>query len=91
MRCGIRLRGFWVFERQMIVVTRLGRDAMNDRKPYERLEITKEDGRYLVYYHFPDSADSEQTEAFQEASKFSMLSGHTVTAAPDEPGERSSP
>ncbi|HLI50094.1 MAG TPA: hypothetical protein VKV18_15595 [Chthonomonas sp.] len=25
----------------------------------------KEDGRYLIYYHFPDTATPEETEAFE--------------------------
>lgn len=32
----------------------------------EKKQTIKEDGRYLVYYHFPDSASEEQTTAYEE-------------------------
>ena len=32
----------------------------------EKKRILKEDGRYLVYYHFPDTASPEETAAFTE-------------------------
>lgn len=30
----------------------------------EKKRILKEDGRYLIYYHFPDTATPEQTGTF---------------------------
>jgi len=30
----------------------------------EKKRIRKEDGRYLIYYHFPESATEEQTAVF---------------------------
>ena len=45
----------------------------------EKKQITKEDGRYLVYYHFPDTASDDQTRAFQSAD--------TPPAAPAPPAE----
>jgi hypothetical protein len=30
----------------------------------EKKRILKEDGRYLLYYHFPESATEEQTATF---------------------------
>lgn len=32
---------------------------------YEKKQITKEDGRYLVYYHFANTASKEQSAAFE--------------------------
>ena len=32
----------------------------------QKKRILKEDGRYLVYYHFVESATAEQTAAFAE-------------------------
>ena len=34
---------------------------------FEKTEIAKEDGRYLIFYHFPATANHEQNEAFQAA------------------------
>lgn len=31
----------------------------------KKKQIKKEDGRYLVFYHFPRSADTEQTHTFE--------------------------
>lgn len=47
---------------------------------YEQKQITKEDGRLLVYYHFPDTATPDQTAAFEAAETFSA-----TAAAPPEP------
>lgn len=35
----------------------------------EKRRILKEDGRYLIYYHFPESANAEQTAAFEAADE----------------------
>jgi len=32
----------------------------------EKKQIVKEDGRYLVYFHFPATATEEQTAAFHD-------------------------
>ena len=32
----------------------------------EKKQILKDDGRYLVYYHFPDSASPDETQVFSE-------------------------
>ena len=32
----------------------------------EKKQIIKEDGRYLISYHFPESASEEQTAAYEE-------------------------
>ena len=42
---------------------------------YEKKQITKEDGRTLVYYHFPESASPAQAEAFRSAEQFSAAAG----------------
>ena len=31
----------------------------------EKKITTKEDGRFLVYYHFPDTATEEETQVFE--------------------------
>lgn len=31
----------------------------------EKKQITKEDGRFLTYYHFPETAAPEETAAFE--------------------------
>lgn len=31
----------------------------------EKKQVTKEDGRFLTYYHFPETATSEETAAFE--------------------------
>lgn len=30
----------------------------------EKKQITKDDGRYLVYYHFPEDATDQETQVF---------------------------
>ena len=35
----------------------------------EKKQIQKEDGRYLVFYHFPESANDEQTSTFAALSQ----------------------
>ena len=37
---------------------------------YEKKQITKEDGRYLVFYHFPETATPDQTATFESAEAF---------------------
>ena len=56
---------------------------------YEKKQIQKEDGRYLVYYHFPDTATDEQTVAFQSAeAASSAVAIHEVAAsAPENPNK----
>lgn len=34
---------------------------------FEKKETVKPDGRYLVYYHFPDTASETQATAFANA------------------------
>jgi hypothetical protein len=48
---------------------------------YEKKLIQKDDGRYLVYYHFPESASPEQAEAFRSA----------IESASSPPPEKSAP
>jgi hypothetical protein len=36
---------------------------------YEKKQITKEDGRYLVYYHFSESATEEQAAVFRSVEE----------------------
>ena len=31
----------------------------------QKKRVTKEDGRLLIYYHFPDTASVQETETFQ--------------------------
>lgn len=35
--------------------------------------ILKEDGRYLIYYHFPDTASEEETTTFEAIEPTSEL------------------
>ena len=37
---------------------------------YEKKRITKEDGRYLIFYHFPATANPDQAVAFETAQQF---------------------
>ena len=48
---------------------------------YEQKQITKADGRYLVFYHFPDSANPEQAEAFQSAEAVAEASAASGAGA----------
>jgi hypothetical protein len=45
----------------------------------EKKTVLKEDGRYLVYYHFPDSATLEQAETF------AAVPASAPAEAPDAP------
>lgn len=51
---------------------------------YEKKQIVKEDGRYLIYYHFPATAGLEQSAAFAKAEElaadplFTTSSGEPV-------------
>ncbi len=47
---------------------------------YEKKQIAKEDGRYLIYYHFPETATPDQTAAFEAAETFVVSA--PVPAAP---------
>jgi hypothetical protein len=54
---------------------------------YEKKQVTKEDGRYLVYYHFPETATPEQTAAFESAEAVSASAAqHATAAAAPAPG-----
>lgn len=65
---------------------------MNDSLLYEKLEISKEDGRYLIYYHFPASADAEQTETFLNVKSAAVAVADTPAAAASAPStEKESP
>ena len=52
-----------------------------------KMRVQKEDGRYLVYYHFPESANAEETavferiEAYQEAENATLPPASTTSAA----------
>lgn len=39
----------------------------------ERKQILKDDGRYLVYYHFPDSASPNETDVFNSITEGETL------------------
>ena len=47
---------------------------------FEKKQITKEDGRYLVFYHFPDTADPDQTGAFESVESFDAGAGSSPPA-----------
>jgi hypothetical protein len=49
----------------------------------EKKRIHKEDGRYLVYYHFPDTAGPEETQAFAEV----VPTGEPEPSIPAVPAE----
>lgn len=44
-------------------------------------EVTKDDGRYLVFYHFPESASPEQTEAFERSEAYAQEAADAARAA----------
>lgn len=44
----------------------------------EKKRILKEDGRYLVYYHFVESATEEQTVAFDAVVPANGMPGNGV-------------
>ena len=48
---------------------------------FEKTEIVKEDGRYLIFYHFPATANHEQNEAFQAAKDLADTSRPTISPA----------
>lgn len=48
----------------------------------EKKEIAKEDGRYLIYYHFPESATEEQTAVFAAVNE-AAPNGSAPTESPD--------
>ncbi len=54
---------------------------------YEKKQIAKEDGRHLVFYHFPDTASEEQTAAFRSAEDYAAKAAAAVipTAAASNP------
>ena len=54
---------------------------------YEKKYVTKEDGRSLVYYHFPDTATEAQTAAFQNAENYTP----SAPPAPQPNGTRQEP
>ena len=54
----------------------------------EKKQIVKEDGRYLVYYHFPDTASEEQTHAFETAA---AAGGEASASSPDVKSELPAP
>lgn len=39
----------------------------------EKKQIQKEDGRKLIYYHFPETATSEETDAFRTVEAEAMV------------------
>ena len=43
----------------------------------EKKRILKEDGRYLIYYHFPDTATPEQTGTFAAIAASVISEGDT--------------
>jgi hypothetical protein len=55
-------------------------------------EVAKEDGRYLVFYHFPESASAEQTDAFERSEAYAKeavdaaRSAASAAKAPADPG-----
>jgi hypothetical protein len=53
-------------------------------------QVTKEDGRYLIYFHFPDSATPEQAAAFAkiapEETGFPETQNHTSNDAAELSG-----
>ena len=49
---------------------------------YDKKEITKEDGRYLIFYHFRDTASADQTAAFKSAESFDA----EAVSTPDDSG-----
>ena len=53
------------------------------------LQIQKEDGRYLVYYHFPDSATEEQSAVFRSADAAPPAAGPAVGEAASSPPQNS--
>ena len=50
----------------------------------EKKRVLKEDGRYLLYYHFPDTATPEQTGTFEaiEASGQTGAEDGSQTSSP---------
>jgi len=46
----------------------------------EKKRILKEDGRYLVYYHFPDSAGPEETQVYADIDPAVAEAGHGADA-----------
>ena len=46
---------------------------------YEKKEISKEDGRYLIFYHFRETASVEQIVAFESVD--SLAAG--AVSSPD--------
>jgi hypothetical protein len=49
---------------------------------YEKKQISKDDGRYLVYYHFPDSATEEQTSVFRSVDDAPLAASAPHAADP---------
>ena len=47
-------------------------DTDSDIMELEKKQITKEDGRYLVFYHFADTATPEQAEVFRSVQPASV-------------------
>jgi len=45
----------------------------------EKKTLVKEDGRYLVFYHFEGTADNDQTEAFQCLNEQAVQIGSETT------------
>lgn len=43
------------------------RSTRGNRLRFQKKATTKEDGRSLIYYHFPDTATDSQTQAFNKA------------------------
>ncbi len=44
----------------------------------EKKQLRKEDGRYLVYYHFPDSASTEETQVYADIDPSAADAGHSA-------------
>jgi len=48
---------------------------------YEKKQVTKEDGRCLVFYHFPDTATKDQTAAFEAAEAYAAKAAASAEPA----------
>jgi len=51
----------------------------------EKKRVLKEDGRYLIYYHFPETATPEQTGTFQAIAASGIAEGGTEAPEPPRP------
>ncbi len=46
----------------------------------EKKRILKEDGRYLVYYHFPDSASPDEAQVYAAIDPTAAETKHSADA-----------